>query len=248
MRYRFSFLLAAAALALAGMVAGGVGSAAAFPMTPSITTSPPLTPPPTCPPVLPLTGGVSTVTATSVTISYLIALTPPCGFNPPVTVTLFASREDAQQWLNPVAEAVSGPERFGTVTIDGLTADTLYWFRFSADGRRDTYVLGSARTAPTAVCAATVAIGHSWSGGFVATVTVRNVGTETLDGWRVAWRWPADERILTVWNATVESGSGAEVTVRNASYNRALAPGGSTTFGMLVAASTPPGGIALTCP
>jgi cellulase/cellobiase CelA1 len=250
MRYRFSVVLAGAALALAGLVAVGVGSAGASLVTPSTTASPPLTPTPmptaTCPPALPVSGSVSAVTATSVTISYSILLSPPCGYNPPITVTLFASLEDAQQWQNPVAEAVSGPERFGNVTVDGLTPDTAYWFRFSGDGRLDPYVIASVRTAPSPICAATVVIDQSWGGGFVATVTVRNVGTETLDGWRVSWRWSGDEQILAVWKAVLE-GSGAAVTVRNASYNGTLAPDGSTTFGMLVAASVPPGGIALAC-
>ncbi|MFI5891441.1 cellulose binding domain-containing protein [Actinoplanes sp. NPDC051513] len=189
---------------------------------------------------------MSAATARSLTISYSMLLTPPCGYNPPVTVTLFAGQEDARQWLNPVAEAVSGPERYGTVTIDGLTPGTAYWFRFSADGRRDPYVVGSGRTTPLAVCAATMAIGSAWSGGFVATVTVRNVGDATLDAWRVSLRWPGDERILTLWNA-VAQGSGADVTIGNASYNGTLAPGGSTTFGMLVAVGAPPGDIALGC-
>jgi hypothetical protein len=242
MLHRFGVVLVGAAVAMAGLVAVGVDSAAASPTTLSSTP----TPPPTCPPVLPLTGGVSAVTATSATFSYLLSLSPPCGFNPPVTVTLFASREDAQQLQNPVAEAVSGPERSGTVTIDGLSPDTVYWFRFSADGRADTYVFASVRTAPLPVCTATAVIGHSWSGGFVATVAIRNVGDEALDGWRVSWRWPGDQRIRAAWNAVAES-SGADVTIRNASYNGALAPGGSTTFGMLVAGTVPPGGIAPTC-
>jgi cellulase/cellobiase CelA1 len=246
MLYRFGVIVAGAALT----IAGGMGSAGASPVTPSTTASPSPTPTPrptlTCPPVLPISGGVSAVTATSATISYSIFLSPPCGYNPPVTVTLFTSREDAQQWQNPVAEAVSGPERYGTVTIDGLTPDTAYWFRFSADGRPDPYVVTSVRTAPLPVCTATAVIDHGWSGGFVTTVTVRNVGNETLDGWRVSWRWSGDERILALWNAVAE-GSGADSTIRNASYNATLAPGGSTTFGMLVAASMPPGDIALTC-
>jgi hypothetical protein len=250
MRYRFGVVLAGAALALGGLVAGGVGSAGASLVTVPTTVSPSATstlqPPPTCPPVLPITGGVSAVTATSVSISYSIFLAPPCGYNPPVTVTLFASREDAQQFTDPLAQAVSGPERYGVVTIDGLTADTVYWYRFSVDGGPDPYVLGSARTAAVQVCAATVVVDHGWGGGFVATVTVRNVGDEALDGWRVAWRWSGDERILSVWKAVAE-GSGADVTVRNASYNGKLAPGDSTTFGMLVATSAPPGGISPTC-
>jgi cellulase/cellobiase CelA1 len=101
-------------------------------------------------------------------------------------------------------------------------------------------------TAPLPVCSATVVVDRGWSGGFVATVTVRNVGAETLDGWRVTWRWSGDERILAVWKAVAES-SGADVTVRNASYNGTLAPDGSTTFGLLVEASASPASITPTC-
>jgi cellulase/cellobiase CelA1 len=107
-------------------------------------------------------------------------------------------------------------------------------------------VIGSARTAPLAGCAATPAVGNAWNGGFVATVTVRNTAAETLDGWQVSWRWPGDERILTLWNGTAQ-GSGADVTVRNASYNGTLPPGGTTTFGMVVAATAPPAALTLTC-
>src|SRR5689334_14401371 len=128
------FKLGGAALALAALLTGAP--------TPSPTPMPTLT----CPPALPVSGTVTAVTTSSLTISYSMLLTPPCGYNPPVTVTLFAGREDAQQWLNPVAEVVSGPERSGQVTIEGLTPDTAYWFRFSADGRHDPYVIGTGRT------------------------------------------------------------------------------------------------------
>ena len=244
MRYRFSVVLAGAALA--GLVAGGVGGGGPSPAAPSTSAGPSPTPTLVCPPAVPIGGTVSAVTATSVTISYSMLLRPPCGYDPPVTVTLFASLEDAQQGQSPVAEAVSGPERYGTMTVDGLTAGTAYWARFSADGVLVPYVLISVRTAPLPVCAATVTIDNGWNGGFVATVAVRNVGDETLDGWRVSWRWSGDERIPALWNAVQES-SGADVTVRNAAYNGRLAPGGSTTFGVLVAAGAPPGGIAVTC-
>ncbi|WP_433381685.1 cellulose binding domain-containing protein [Actinoplanes sp. CA-142083] len=228
-------------LVLVGLVAGGVGTAAAgAPLAPAATPTP--GPTLTCPPALPVSGGVTAATATSLTVTYSMLLTPPCGYNPPVTVTLFAGQSDAQQWLNPVAEAVSGPERSGKVTLDGLTPDTAYWFRFSADGRHDPYVIGTGRTAAVAVCTATAAIDSAWSGGFVATVTVRNVGAETLTGWRVSWQWLGGERILSLWNAVAQGDS----AVGNASYNGTLAPSGATTFGMLVSGA-PPTGIALTC-
>ncbi|GIF23742.1 cellulase/cellobiase CelA1 [Actinoplanes tereljensis] len=239
MSHRFSVLLAGAALTLAGV-------AAATPATAAPSLDPTPAPTLTCPPALPISGRATAVTTTSVTISYSMILTPPCGYNPPVTVTLFASQADAQQWLNPVAEAVSGPERNGQVTLDGLAPGTEYWLRFSADGKHDPYLFPSVRTAAVPVCAATAQIGSTWSGGFVATVTVRNVAAEALTGWRVSWRWAGDERIQTMWNA-VPLDSTTGVTVGNASYNATLPPGGSTTFGMLVATSTPTGDLTLTC-
>lgn len=242
MLYRISVVLAGATVALTGLVAAGMGSAGASPTTLTATESPSPTPTPrptpTCPPVLPITGAATAVTATSVTITYAIFLTPPCGYNPPVTVVLFASQEDAQLWQNPLAEIVSGPERSGTVTFSGLTPDTPYWFRFGADGRQVPYPIGTARTAPTQACTATAVINNTWSTGFIATVTVRSTGTETLPSWRTTWQWPGNQRIVAAWGGVVET-SGTTVTVRNASYNGTLAPGASTTFGMLVEGGTP---------
>ncbi|MGK5683680.1 cellulose binding domain-containing protein [Actinoplanes sp. URMC 104] len=231
----FSAALGGAAAALALLVAG-----------PGPAATPAPTPTPACPPALPVSGIPSAVTATSVTISYSILMAPPCGYDPPITVTLFAAAEDARQWQNPVAEAVSGPERYGKVALDGLTPDTTYWFRFSAGDVRDPYATGSVRTAALPVCTATATIGNAWAGGFVATITVRNVNAEPLDAWRVSWRWAGDERLQTLWNGVAEQ-DGAAVTVRNASYNGAVPPGGSATFGMLVATGTPPGDFVLAC-
>ncbi|HEX5205574.1 cellulose binding domain-containing protein [Paractinoplanes rhizophilus] len=233
---RLGVVLGGTVLAVAGLVAAGVGGATAAPAP-----APTLT----CPPALPVSGVVTASTTTSLTISYTMLLTPPCGYDPPVTVSLFTALADAQQWLNPVAEVVSGPERNGTVTIGGLTPDTAYWFRFSADGQHDPYMIGSGRTAPLAACAATMVVDSAWGDGFVATVTVRNVGSETLGGWRVSWRWAGVERILSLWNAvTLDSTDG--VAVGNASYNGTLPVGASTTFGMMVAGA-PSGQLTLTC-
>ncbi|WBB81228.1 cellulose binding domain-containing protein [Micromonospora sp. WMMD882] len=236
--------LTAATLSLSGWVVAGSGvgtSPAPFPAT-----TPTPTPTVACPPALPITGLVTSATDTSLTISYSMLLTPPCGYHPPITVTLFASRADAEQWRDPVAEAQSGPERSGKMTVDGLSADTTYWFRFAAAERRDPYVGGPARTLPTSTCEASAVIGSSWNGGFVATITVRNVAAGTLDGWRVSWRWPGDERIQSLWGAVAEPGADV-VAVRNAPYNGTLEPSGSTTFGMLVTSGATPDRIALTC-
>ncbi|MFI2709645.1 cellulose binding domain-containing protein [Micromonospora sp. NPDC018662] len=234
----------AAALTLTGLAAST--GAARSPATPMMTPAP--TPTLACPPALPVGGQVTGATTTSLTISYSMLLSPPCGYDPPLVVSLFTSREDATGWRNPVAEAVTGPERSGTVTVGGLTPDTDYWFRFSdTHGTRDPYFIGGpARTLPTSTCTATVTIDSRWYGGFVATVTVRNTGTDPTAGWAVSWRWTGDERIESIWGGAAVR-TGENVVVRNASWNGTLAPGGSTTFGVLVAASSASAGISPVC-
>ncbi|MBQ1047394.1 cellulose binding domain-containing protein [Micromonospora sp. C51] len=251
-------LTAVTLAAVAGVTAAGAADTPTAPTpvplwTPSPSPTPSLTPTPTptvaCPPALPISGMVTGVTATSVTISYSLMFSgPPCGYDLPMTVLLFTSRDDAAKWQNPVAEAITGLERNGQVTLDGLTPDTEYWFRFSdVEARRDPYVIGGpARTEPLSPCGATATIDARWGSGFVATVTVRNTGSESLDGWLVRWRWSGDEQIQSVWGG-VPDNSAADVTVRNAPYNGTVAPGGTTTFGLLASASTVPEGITLTC-
>ncbi|MFI6784974.1 cellulose binding domain-containing protein [Micromonospora sp. NPDC050276] len=238
--------LAVTTMALAAWT-GTTSAAEATPAPPSATPTPSPTPTIACPPALPLTANVSGATSTSLTISYFVFFRPPCGYNPPMTVSLFSSREDAQQWRAAVAEGVSGPELNGSVTIDRLTPGTEYWYRFTdADGRRDPYAFSSARTTSLTSCRATATIDAQWGSGFVATVTVRNTGTLPLDRWRVSWQWSGDERVQTSWGGVVEA-AGTDVTVRNASYNGTLALDAVTTFGLLVATSAVPDGLTLTC-
>ncbi|MEU8071989.1 cellulose binding domain-containing protein [Micromonospora sp. NPDC048169] len=238
----------AAALALTGLAASADAgrSPATTAMTPATAATPTPTPTYACPPALPVTGQVTGATTTSITITYWMVLSPPCGYDPPLLISLFASREDATAWRDPVAEAVTGPERSGKVTLGGLTPGTEYWFRFGdTKGTRDPYVIGGpART--LSLCSATATIDSRWDGGFVATVTVRNDGAEPVPGWLVSWRWSGDEHIRSVWGGVVE-GAGQDVAVRNASWNGTLAPGGSATFGLLVAAGTTPAAITPVC-
>ncbi|MER7168318.1 hypothetical protein ABT336_19910 [Micromonospora sp. NPDC000207] len=143
----------AATLALTGIVAGPGPTALGSPAPGSIvlgSVAAPPTPPVACPPALPITGMVTATTATSVTVRYSMLLTPPCGYDPPIRVTLYTSRQDAQQRNAPVTSAVSGPQRYGDVTVDGLTPATEYWYRFSdAHGTWDPYIIGGpARTTP----------------------------------------------------------------------------------------------------
>jgi hypothetical protein len=81
-------------------------------------------------------------------------------------------------------------------------------------------------------CGAAYAITGSWGGGFQGEVTVHNNGTAPTTGWTVGWTFPAGQKVTQAWNATATQ-TGTTVTVTNAGYNGALAPGASATFGFL---------------
>ncbi|WP_254898138.1 glycoside hydrolase family 6 protein [Kitasatospora sp. NA04385] len=72
---------------------------------------------------------------------------------------------------------------------------------------------------------------NSWTGGFTADVTVKNTGSATISGWKLAWTFPGDQKITSAWNATVVQ-SGATVTATDLGYNGTLAAGASTGFGL----------------
>jgi len=72
---------------------------------------------------------------------------------------------------------------------------------------------------------------NSWQGGFQGEVTVR-AGNSAINGWTVDWTWPGSQTITQTWGG-VRSGSGANVTVRNETWNGSLGANASTTFGFL---------------
>jgi cellulose 1,4-beta-cellobiosidase len=83
----------------------------------------------------------------------------------------------------------------------------------------------------SAACAAKLQIASQWNGGFTANATVTNTGSVPTKNWTVNWTWPSGQQITNSWNAAVTQ-SGSSVTASNLSYNGAIAPGSSTTFGV----------------
>lgn len=111
----------------------------------------------------------------------------------------------------------------------------------------NTVTLPTAPTPPPSTCRVTYRNQSEWQGGFVATVTVQNVGAAPIDGWTVAFGFPGDQQVTSGWNATVGQ-TGATVTARNVDWNRVLAPNGSATFGIQgrwSASDAPPTGFTL---
>jgi acetylxylan esterase len=85
--------------------------------------------------------------------------------------------------------------------------------------------------APGSACHVSYTKSSEWAGGFVASLTVGNSGTSPISGWKLAFTFPGDQKITSAWNATI-SQSGESVTATNVSYNAAISPGGSTSFGL----------------
>ncbi|MFO0906974.1 MAG: cellulase family glycosylhydrolase [Isosphaeraceae bacterium] len=69
----------------------------------------------------------------------------------------------------------------------------------------------------------------NWGTGFTADVTVRNVTSTPMTDWILEFDSPF--AIVDLWNATLVSHIGTRYRLRAMSYNAAIAPGGSTTFG-----------------
>ena len=93
----------------------------------------------------------------------------------------------------------------------------------------------SASPTPTSAgsgCGASYHIDNSWPGGWQTTVTVTNNSSVATKGWTVQWTLASGQSISQLWSGVL-SVSGSAVTVRNADYNGAVAPGASTTFGFI---------------
>ena len=70
----------------------------------------------------------------------------------------------------------------------------------------------------------------AWNTGLTENITITNTGGAAVNGWRLAFTLASGQTITGAWNATIAPSSGA-VTATNLSYNAAIPPGGSTSFG-----------------
>ena len=71
---------------------------------------------------------------------------------------------------------------------------------------------------------------NQWVGGFTAAISITNTGTTAINGWKLTFSFPGDQKITSAWNTTL-SQSGASVTAANVSYNATISPGTAASFG-----------------
>jgi hypothetical protein len=81
-------------------------------------------------------------------------------------------------------------------------------------------------------CHVDYAVETQWRGGFIADVTIHNVGSAPVDGWTLAFAFTGGQRVTSAWN-TRYTQSGATVTAQDARWNRLIPSGGSVSFGIM---------------
>jgi Cellulose binding domain len=79
-----------------------------------------------------------------------------------------------------------------------------------------------------------------WGTGYTGQYTITNNGGAPTTGWTLGFKLPAGTTLTSLWNGT-DTVSGGQVTVTNASWNAAIAPGGSAQVGFV---TSDPGGSA----
>jgi hypothetical protein len=79
-------------------------------------------------------------------------------------------------------------------------------------------------------CKVVYTTNSQWPGGFTAQVVITNTGSSAISSWNLGFTFPGDQKLTSDYNGTF-SQSGEAATLTNASYNGALAAGGSTTVG-----------------
>lgn len=71
---------------------------------------------------------------------------------------------------------------------------------------------------------------NDWGSGFSTELTVTNRSSAAIDGWTLTYDYAGSQKLANGWNGTW-SQSGSTVTVRNASWNGAIAAGSAVTTG-----------------
>ncbi|WP_436535783.1 extracellular catalytic domain type 1 short-chain-length polyhydroxyalkanoate depolymerase [Actinoplanes sp. HUAS TT8] len=77
-------------------------------------------------------------------------------------------------------------------------------------------------------CTASISL-NSWTGGYVATVTV-TAGSSAINGWTVTTTLPSGSAVTNSWSTT-GSGTTGTVNFANVNYNGSVAAGANTQFG-----------------
>jgi len=77
-------------------------------------------------------------------------------------------------------------------------------------------------------CQVVYTISPQNSNAFGAAITIKNTSATALSSWTLTWTFANGQTVSSLWNG-IETQSGANVTVKNQSYNGSIPAGGSAT-------------------
>jgi hypothetical protein len=175
------------------------------------------------------------------TLSFTVTLSVPS--TQTVTVTYetangtAAAGSDYAATSGSLTFAPGVTSRSATVTILGDTsAESNETFAFRLSNPINAVIATSQATgtildddAPASGYTVTYTVRDDWGAGFVADVVIMNTGTSTITDWVLEFDLPV--AISNIWNGAIESRVGNRYRVRAASWNNAIAPGQSVSFG-----------------
>jgi endo-1,4-beta-xylanase len=147
------------------------------------------------------------------------------------------SRKDAPLLFDTRLQAkdaywgVVDPSRIGTTANPTVVP--------SSSSPSPTHPTDSPSPTPTGAgaCSVTYRVTGTWQGGFQGDATLTNTGASALTGWSLSWQYAGGQTISQLWNGAV-SQTGSTVTVTNAAWNGAVAPGASTSVGFLATSTS----------
>jgi endoglucanase len=182
-------------------------------------------------PAVPVGLTVLATSSTAITLSWSAGTQPAnCG----LTYNLYRSTVSSfsAQASNLIASGLTA-----TKWADGgLTPATNYYYKVIATDMIGNSAATAAAGATTqkiiaakgAGCHVAYSITSSWSGGFQTAITISNTGTTSVSNWTLTWNFSGNQQIASAWNAS-ETQTGSAVTLKNLSYNGAIAPGANVT-------------------
>ncbi len=147
------------------------------------------------------------------------------------TETLYGSAS------NPAVEAfsIAGAGHVLPIEGEGMEADAISFFGLNGSVSPPPTTPPPTSPPPTSppptgsACHVTYTP-NQWQGGFTANVTIADTGSSAVNGWKLTFTFPGDQKITSAWNG-VESQTGENVTITNESYNATITAGGSTQLG-----------------
>lgn len=126
----------------------------------------------------------------------------------------------SDRWFPALASALGDPPPPVTTTTTTTTTTT------------------SNNPPPAGGCAVEIHLVGFWTGQFQIDVVIRDTGSTAINGWAARFTMGPGMSISQSWNTDVTR-TGQDLTLRNLSWNAAIAPGGSVTVGMILNGTFP---------